>query len=114
MKKENYYFDLKLHKNGYLGVIADGVIKNGILGKVHRYKKGSIVIKGDLKLKKGKLSKIIGLLYDATMMNDGFWEGHIVIGNETGTKTLIAPRFVEQRQLDDEKKSDALWNVFCW
>ena len=47
-------------------------------------------------------------------MNDGFWEGYIIIRNEKETKTLIAPRFVEQKQLDKEERSDVLWNIFWW
>ena len=54
------------------------------------------------------------LLYEATFMNGGCWEGYLTICNETETKTLIAPRFVEQRQLDKEERSDVLWNTFWW
>ena len=113
-RNENYFFDLELHKNGYAGIIAEINIKNGILGEVYRFSKGCIVLKGDLKLKKGKLPKIMDLLYEATFMNDGCWVGHIVIGNKIETKTLIAPRFVEQKQLDKEEKSNVLWNIFWW
>jgi hypothetical protein len=113
-KNDNYVFDLELYKNGFSGIIAESMIKDGITGKVYKYNKGSIVLKGDLKLKKGKLSKIMDLLYEVTFMNGGCWEGYITIRNETETKTLIAPRFVEQKQLDKEERSNVLWNIFWW
>jgi len=114
MNTEYYSFDLNLHKNGFAGRVAELWIKNGDIGKVYRFNRQDIVLQGDLSLEKGKLPAILDLLIDANIMNDGAWEGQLMIRNEEETKILIAPRFVEQKQLEEEKRSDSIWIIFWW